>query len=495
MNHYTENTAHDSASEALPALEDLPLVVDLDGTLTLTDTLAESVVQVVQRNPLNLFMLPIWLMKGRAAFKATVARHADLHVETLPYRKSLLDYLRAERQDGREIVLATAAHCLIADRVASHLGLFDAVLATSDDVNLKGKAKLDCIRKSVGERFVYAGDSRADLPIWQASEGAILAGASPSVRAEVRRTGRIKRIFPNEGGGWLQWLRALRVHQWLKNLLLFVPLITAFAFFDTGKLATTILAFVAMSIGASATYIGNDLWDLDSDRSHPRKCQRPFASGRLPILQGAACAVLLLGLSFALAWVAAPAFAVVLAMYLVLTTAYSWFFKSRVLADVIVLSLLYTLRIVAGSFAVDIPISRWLLAFSVFTFLSLALVKRCSELVSLRQSGKVTVSGRDYQIGDLEVLWPFGVGSALAAVIVFGLFINSPETLVRYATPNLLWLVAVGLIYLFARLWITTVRGAMHDDPIVHMLENRGSFGTLLAIVAAMMAAHFVSIS
>ena len=211
----------------MPALEDLPLVVDLDGTLTLTDTLAESVVQVVQRNPLNLFMLPIWLMKGRAAFKATVARHADLHVETLPYRKSLLDYLRAERQDGREIVLATAAHCLIADRVASHLGLFDAVLATSDDVNLKGKAKLDCIRKSVGERFVYAGDSRADLPIWQASEGAILAGASPSVRAEVRRTGRIKRIFPNEGGGWLQWLRALRVHQWLKNLLLFVPLITA----------------------------------------------------------------------------------------------------------------------------------------------------------------------------------------------------------------------------------------------------------------------------
>lgn len=495
MNRYTENTTRETAREVLPEAEDLPLVVDLDGTLTLTDTLAESVVQAVRRNPLNLFKLPFWLMKGRAAFKTIVAAHADLRVETLPYRKSLLEYLGTERQRGQEIVLATAAHRSIAERVANHLRLFDAVLATSDDINLKGHTKLARIRKTVGERFMYAGDSRADLPIWQASQGAILAGASPSVTATVRRTGRIKRVFPNENSGWAVWLKALRVHQWLKNLLLFVPLVTGFAFLDTGKLATVVLAFVSMSLGASATYIGNDLWDLDSDRLHPRKRHRPFASGHLPIMQGVACAVLLLVLSFALAWLAAPAFAAILVSYLVLTTAYSWFFKTRVLADVIVLSVLYTLRIVAGSFAVDIPISRWLLAFSVFTFLSLALVKRCSELVSLRQSGKVAVSGRDYQIGDLEVLWPFGVGSALAAVIVFGLFINSPETLVRYATPNLLWLVAVGLIYLFARLWITTVRGAMHDDPIVHMMENRGSLSTLLAIVAAMMAAHFVSIS
>ncbi|VBB14141.1 UbiA family prenyltransferase [Burkholderia stabilis] len=470
----------------------LPLVVDLDGTLTPSDTLMESVIRVVRHKPSNLLRLPFWLAGGRASFKARVAEHADFRAETLPYREPLVDYLVHERRSGRKIMLATAAHRSIAERVNAHLGLFDLVIATRDETNLKGETKLVGIREQVGNDFVYAGDSKADLPVWAGAKGAILAGVAPGIAADVRSRIPVEREFSNPRANITTWCKALRVHQWLKNLLLFVPLLTAFAFFDTDKVATLALAFLAMSLGASATYIANDLWDLDNDRRHPRKRNRAFASGTLSIAKGLRCAVLLLVLAFALAFAVSPAFAGMFALYLVLTTAYSWRLKSIVLLDVLVLSLLYTYRIVAGAVAAEITVSRWLLAFSVFAFLSLALVKRCSELVLLRQSDKRASVGRDYRVGDLEVLWPFGIGASLAAVVVFGLFINAPETAARYAIPHLLWFVQIGLIYLFGRLWITTVRGAMHDDPIVHILENRGSFSMLCVMVAIVLAAHFL---
>lgn len=470
----------------------LPLVVDLDGTLTPSDTLMESVIRVVRRDPSNLLRLPFWLAGRRAAFKAKVAEHADFRAETLPYREPLVDYLARERKGGRKIVLATAAHRSIAERVNAHLGLFDLVIATCGETNLRGESKLAGIREQVGNDFVYAGDSKADLPVWAGAKGAILAGVAPGVAADVRSRVPVEREFSNSRANFSTWCKALRVHQWLKNLLLFVPLLTAFAFLDTDKVATLALAFLSMSLGASATYIANDLWDLDNDRRHPRKCNRAFASGTLSIGKGLGCAALLLVLATALAFVLSPAFAGMFALYLVLTTAYSWRLKSIVLLDVLVLSLLYTYRIVAGAVAAEITVSRWLLAFSVFAFLSLALVKRCSELVLLRQSDKPASVGRDYRVGDLEVLWPFGIGASLAAVVVFGLFINAPETAARYAIPHLLWFVQIGLIYLFGRLWITTVRGAMHDDPIVHILENRGSFSMLCVMVAIVLAAHFL---
>ncbi|MDR0244131.1 MAG: UbiA family prenyltransferase [Burkholderia sp.] len=470
----------------------LPLVVDLDGTLTLSDTLMESVIRVVRRKPSNLLRLPVWLAGGRAAFKSRVAKHADFRAEMLPYREPLIDYVANERKCGRMIVLATAAHRSIAERVAAHLGLFDLVIASGDDTNQKGETKLASIRHKLGDDFVYAGDSKVDLPIWAGAKAAVLAGVEPGVAAAVRSSKPVEQEFLNTRTNLSTWCKALRVHQWLKNLLLFVPLLTAFAFLDTDKVAALALAFLSMSFGASATYIANDLWDLDNDRRHPRKRDRAFASGTLSIAKGLGCAALLLMLAFALAFAVSPVFAGMFALYLVLTTAYSWRLKSIVLLDVLVLSLLYTYRIVAGAVAADIAVSRWLLAFSVFAFLSLALVKRCSELVLLRQSDKRVSMGRDYRVGDLEVLWPFGIGASLAAVVVFGLFINAPETAARYAIPHLLWFVQIGMIYLFGRLWITTVRGAMHDDPIVHILENRGSFGMLCVMVAMVLAAHFL---
>lgn len=474
---------------------DPPLVVDLDGTLTPTDTLVETIIKAVRCSPFILLCIPIWMMKGRECLMEAVATRARISVEDLPYRLPLLDYLRKERQRGRTIVLATAAHHSIALRVASFLGLFDHVLATGAGHDFKGKEKLQAIREKVGPTFAYAGDSRTDVPIWRAAQAAVLVDVPGDMARAIRQEVQVEREFPGESGGLGMWIRALRIHQWLKNLLLFVPLLTAFSFFELGKLTSSIVAFLAFSVAASATYIVNDLWDLDNDRAHPRKRQRPFASARLPILKGLAVAACALLLAFVLAIFVSKTFFLMLLTYLVMTSAYSWMVKEYVLMDVLMLSQLYTLRILAGSVAIGTDTSDWLLAFSGFMFLSLALVKRCTELISLQGSGKSAASGRDYQTSDLVVLWPLGVGAALCAVVVFGLFISAPETQARYGTPRMLWLVAMGLIYWLARLWVKTSRGEMYDDPVVFAIKDRGSRITVIVMVTVMLAAHFLTIT
>lgn len=471
-----------------------PLVVDLDGTLTPADTLVEAVIKVIKQSPVNLVRLPFWLMKGRAEFKDAISTRARIAAEHLPYREALLEYLRQEKAKGRQLVLATAAHHAIADAVAHHLGLFDHVLATKPGRNLKGKDKLQAIREKVGESFVYAGDAQADVPIWNGAQAAVLVAVAPSTAAMIRQSVPIEREFEGSSAGFFDWLSALRLHQWLKNLLLFVPMLTAFSFVDIDKVVRMALAFLAFCFAASATYIINDILDLESDRAHPRKRLRPFASARLPILHGLAAAPFLLFLAFGLAFAVSTGLVLMLLLYLVLTSAYSWVLKEYVLMDVLMLSLLYTLRILAGSVAVDIGASSWLLAFSAFMFLSLALVKRCAELISLEETNAEATRGRDYRVTDLVVLWPLGVSAALSAVVVFGLFISASETKDRYGTPELLWLVALGLIYWLARLWLKTSRGEMHDDPVVYAINDRGSRFTVLAMVAVVLAAHFLTL-
>lgn len=473
----------------------MALIVDLDGTLTPSDTLAESVINLVKQSPFKLLRLPAWLLSGKSKFKNAIAQHTEFSAEHLPYNESLLAYLRDQKAKGRQLVLATAAHRSIAEAVSRHLGLFDLVLATDANLNLKGKAKLQAIEDAVGKNFAYAGDSPADLPIWKAAKAAILVGVSQKITEAVRRDTPIEQEFPKEGSGLAVWVRALRVHQWLKNLLLFVPLLTAFSFLDFEKLTTMIVAFFAFSLAASATYIVNDLWDLENDRTHPRKRLRPFANAKLPISHGLVVAASALALAFILAFALPISFVLMLLLYLVLTSAYSWILKEYVLVDVLLLSVLYTLRILAGSVAVGIAVSSWLMAFSVFMFLSLALVKRCAELVSHEQNGVTASRGRDYRVTDLVVLWPLGMGAALSSVVVFGLFISAPETQSRYATPQLLWLVAFGLIYWLARLWIKTSRGEMHDDPVIYAIKDRGSRTVVFGMVIVMLVAHFSTLS
>jgi len=467
-----------------------PLVVDLDGTLTPTDTLIESLIQFFKQSPLRCFWLPLALLKGRGAFKAAVAAGTTLDPALLPYRLELIDYLRTEKAKGRKIILATAAHVSIAQKVAAHLGLFDQVLSTDSGQNLKGNAKLHAILTEVGERFTYAGDSHVDLPIWKAATTAILVATDAKTAELVRRSTVVENTFPKEPVNAHVWLSALRVHQWLKNLLLFVPLLTAFSFNTMEMLTSMAVAFLAFSLAASGTYIFNDLWDLGSDRQHPRKCKRPFARAALPIHQGLLVSIFALCASFWLSVSVSLEFTLVVCLYVVFTTIYSWALKTYALIDVLSLSLLYTLRIWAGAVAVAIPVSSWLLAFSVFIFLSLALVKRCAELVSIREAGAEVAQGRDYQVSDLVILWPMGVGAALSSVVVFGLFISAPETQARYATPQLLWLVAIGLLYWLGRIWLKTSRGEMHDDPVVYALKDHSSRILGLIMVLVVITAH-----
>jgi HAD superfamily hydrolase (TIGR01549 family) len=477
----------------MPMRDMPPLVVDLDGTLTKTDTLVESIIQLGKQHPLDLLKLPFWLIEGRAYFKERIANRATLSVQNLPYRTVLIDYLKSEKQQGRKIVLATAANHRIANAVAEyHVDLFDFVLASDERCNLKGTEKLTAIQEKVGKEFVYAGDNKADLPIWASAKAAILVNTSTDISNTVQKNTPIELEISSENASFKVWVRALRVHQWFKNLLLFVPLLTAFSFQEIDKLFAITLAFLAFSLAASGTYIANDLWDLDSDRVHPRKKYRPFASADIPILNGIAFGLGLLTLGFALAINVSLNFFWMLLLYLFVTTSYSWMLKTYVLIDVIVLSLLYTLRIIAGSIAVSVSVSSWLLAFSVFIFFSLALVKRCAELMTLSQRGLESTHGRDYRATDLVVLWPLGVGSALSAVVVFGLFISDAETQLRYATPQGLWIVAIALIYWLARLWIKTARGEMHDDPLVFAMKDFGSRMTILFMIATTLAVHFL---
>lgn len=472
----------------------LPLVVDLDGTLTPADTLVESIVALVRKSPLNLFRLIAWLFGGRAAFKRAVARHVTIDGATLPYNQPLLAWLRAEKGQGRRLVLATAAHSSIAAQVQRHLGLFDQLISTSDGDNLKGAAKLAAIRAAIGDRFVYVGNGGPDMQIWAGSEAAIAVDVPAGQLRRLRASATIEREFLSKEPRLGLWLRALRVHQWTKNVLLFVPLLTAFSFLQIGKTLDVLLAFVAFCLVASASYILNDIVDLDHDRSHPRKSGRPFASGRLPLLQGVAVSIAGLATGILVATAVSWAFVAMLLSYLLLTSAYSWTLKQYVLIDVLTLSLLYSWRILAGAVAIDVRLSSWLLAFSVFVFLSLALIKRCTELLVTQRNGRVGLRGRDYQASDLAVLWPLGVGSALCSVVIFGLFISSAETQDRYASPQLLWLAAFGLIYWLGRMWVKTSREEMHDDPIVFSFKDKGSRIVVAGIVAVMIVARFAHI-
>jgi 4-hydroxybenzoate polyprenyltransferase/phosphoserine phosphatase len=480
-----------SLAEATPSTAP-PLIIDLDGTLILTDSLAESVLQLLKSHPLAVLSLFYHFCKGRANLKDFVAKNAALDASSLPYRTDLLDYIREEKANGRTTVLATAAHHKIANSVSSHLQVFDHVIASDSNTNLKGEKKLEAIRKLVGDKFVYAGDSSADIAIWGASEAAITADTKPSITRQLKEQANLEREFTTPAANWKVWARALRCHQWVKNVLLFVPLLTGFAFQDEHAVKASILTFLAFCLAASATYIGNDLCDIDNDRKHPRKRKRPIACGQISIFAGVAVAVLLFASSLLLAGSISKDILLMVSAYVALTTLYSWVLKRYVLIDVITLALLYTFRVLAGSVATNLSMTYWLFSFSIFTFFSLALIKRCAELIALRQSRKMAAHGRDYQVADLLVLYPLGVAASICSVVVFGLYVGSVNAENHYSHPGLLWFAGVGLLYWTSRLWIKTVRGEMHDDPIVFAFKDFGSRIVVGGMITVTLLAAFL---
>jgi len=451
----------------------IPLVIDLDGTLILADLLHESSLKLLRQQPQWALAIPLWLASGKAHLKRQIASRVALEVHSLPYNEAVLAWIRRERDSGRRVVLCTASDLRYAQQVADHLGLFDEVIASDGIDNLSAQHKARLLVERFGDAgFDYAGNSQDDVAVWQRSRLAIVVNASDGVRAQARRSATVDREIERTRTGPRDWLRAMRVHQWLKNLLVLVPLAGAYRLADLPLLLQALMAFLAFGLCASAVYIINDLMDLESDRAHPRKKLRAFASGRLSVPAGLALAAVLLSASLAIALTGRPAFLLWLGVYFALTLAYSFGLKSRVIVDCLALGALYTLRIIAGCAAVGLAMSFWLLAFSLFLFLSLAFVKRFSELSLVAKLGRSDARGRGYLVSDLPLVQAMGVTAGFSAVLVLALYINGDTASHTYARPESLWLTIPILLYWISRMWMQAQRGNMHDDPVVFALRD-----------------------
>jgi 4-hydroxybenzoate polyprenyltransferase len=443
-----------------------PLCVALDHTLIRSSSALEGLLRLLKTNILLAPLALLWLLRGRAYFRSQVAQRVRLDPANLPYNHELLEWLRAERASGRRVYLCTGAHETVATDVAAHLQIFDGVLGSNESVHLEGARKTKLLEERFGTSFDYLGN-----------EGVATRGVD-AARVRPARRSRLK-----------SWIRALRIYQWAKNVLIFVPALVSHRIVELPVLQEAIVAFLCFGICASGNYLINDLLDLEADRAHARKRTRPFASGELSLGQGmlAAPLLLLLGIGTALVTLG-PMFVGVLLLYLVGTFWYSWHLKRVAMVDVLTLAGLYTVRVIAGGAAIDVAPSFWLLAFSMFMFLSLALVKRYTELHSALGQGKSAASGRGYTTDDLTLLLSCGTSSAFISVMVLALYVNEgSETLYRY--PQALWLLCPLMLYWVCRVWLKTYRGELHDDPVVFALRDRPSLLVVCLCGALVVAA------
>jgi len=478
----------------------VPLCVDLDGTLVKSDTLVDSVLVIARQRPRGLLRIPGWIAQGKASFKRHVTAAVALDVEHLPYNHALLEWLRVEAGAGREIYLATAADGALAERVAAYLGIFRGVLASDGETNLAGGNKLAAFRARFGDEFCYIGNAKPDAVLLAACVSPMVANPDRALRGAMKRAGTVPvTSFEARTPVLKSWLRAVRLHQWAKNVLIFVPLLLAHAW-NAATLTGAGVAFFSFGMCASATYIINDLLDIEADRRHPRKRKRPFAAGDLSAISGVLMVVVLMAVALALAIALPQIFANMqggydltqpykflewLGIYTMTTLTYSLYLKRTLLWDVFVLSGLYTVRILAGSAATDVAVSAWLAGFSVFFFLSLAFVKRFSELEALRERGVAVTNGRGYLVSDLEQLRALGTGAMYAAVVVLTLYINNPDNTRLYQHIARLWLVVPVMLLWLSRVWMLASRGEMHDDPVVFAITDKRSLllGVLMAAV------------
>ena len=460
------------------------IVCDLDGTLIKTDMLFESVFLLIKKNPIYILLLPFWIIKGKAFLKSEIDKIIKINPQALPYNKDVIDFLNKEKNKGSKIVLATASNQNIANNIADYLGIFDEVYGSSKDFNLKAKKKRDFLNEKYGKQnYSYIGDSSADIPVWEDAKYAYVINNGLANKHKINNLKA--EIGENPKSTLKLVIKEIRVYQWVKNFLLFIPALMAHKT-NLDIYFTLLISFIAFSLLASSVYVLNDLLDLDSDRQHPRKKNRPFASGNLSLLYGFILLPILIVISFGLSLLYLPyEFTLTLLIYYVITNFYSFKLKRLELLDIITLGSLYTIRIISGGFAVDVPISPWLLAFSMFMFISLALLKRYTELLTMLKENKLTASGRGYHVEDIDIIRSFGTASAYLSILVYALYAYSEQVQALYNKPIIMWVVAVLLLYWITRIWFLAHRGQMTDDPIVFTGKDYVSWiiGLLIGIL------------
>lgn len=476
-----------------PDQQDVPLCVDLDGTLVRTNTLAETIVGVVRLKPSILWRIPFWALQGQARLWTELTHIFRPDASILPYSKPVADLIRKEAANGRTVVLATGAHESVARDVATQFGLFSAVLATRGGEHLTGKAKAEALVSRFGTRgFDYVGDSHTDMAVFRHCRMAYVASTSRSLPSRLKRESipnvRISTHLESPGRSGL--LAALRPRQWAKNLLVFLPVLLSHRFAEVGLLLNSALAFALMCMISSAAYIFNDIGDVEADRRHPDKRHRPFARGATSIRLAMPVAVVLAVSSIAAGWFVNPGVSLLLALYLAATTLYSVWLKKLLIVDMILLAAFYILRVFLGSAATGIRISAWTDLFCLFIFSGLAAVKRYAEVRNSAARSAGFIERRAYLPGDALPLMSIGTSCFVGAVIAFGLYLGSSEVRTLYRKPDLLWLACPILLGWACRLWILSHRGELHgEDPFAFSLGDRWSqVAALLAAAVFMLA-------
>lgn len=464
------------------------LIVDLDDTLVRTDMLFETLWASLSRRWLNIFVIIGALRSGRAALKAKLQELGPVPAASLPYNEDVLAQIKAWKAQGGQVALVSASDQAIVSEIADHLGIFDAAHGSDGATNLKGSNKAEFLLDRFPDGFAYMGDSRADLAIWAHANEAITVDASASVRAGVDDLPLdATHLETRQKPLWRALSKAMRPHQWLKNALIFLPILLGHQL-DAASLGLAMLAFMAFSLIASSVYLLNDLLDLASDRAHPRKRLRPFAAGTLPLAWGTVLAPGLLLIGTLLSALVGMQFLAVMCIYYVVTTVYSFSLKRKLVIDICTLAGLYTIRIIAGGVATGTVLSVWLLAFSIFFFFALAAIKRQAELVAGAASGKDKAHGRGYLTSDLPFVSQMAVSSGYVSVLVMALYVNSEAVQTLYSNPLPLWGICLVLLYWVSRLVMITHRGWMHDDPVVFAATDKISL-----ICAALMGVLAIS--
>ena len=457
---------------------DLPLVVAVDDTLVASNLNHEAALQFIARYPFRTYRLALWLVTGKDSLAARLADRINPGIETIPLRAGVLTVVRAAQASGRPVYLASAADRRYIEQLAQRIGGIAGIFDIDVDTSLSGEGREAQLVTAFGIKgYDYIGDRPVDFGAWRSARKKLVVVHRSYFGEKVREAFPDALVVTRPRAGWREYSRALRTYQWAKNTLVFLPMIAGHRF-DLATIASTLLAFVCFCLAASSAYVINDLLDLPQDRNHPMKSSRPFAAGRIPIRDGIVLAAVSIAGAGLVAGLLPWRFAGVLSIYIVCTLAYSLFLKRKALIDVIILGGLYTLRVYGGLTAAESPPSQWLLMFSLFLFLSLAIVKRCAELSANQLSVTIKSTGRAYRVEDMNVLLSLGTAAGYGAVLVVALYLSSPEVTVLYAHPERLWLVCPMLLYWINRMLILANRGEMDDDPIIFSVRDRISWLT-----------------
>lgn len=467
--------------------QNIVLTCDLDETLVRTDTFFEAIFSLVKSNPLLIFYFPFWILKGLPYLKNQIFSKVEIDFSSLPYNQKVLDFLYIEKSKGRKLVLVTATPQFIADKVEKHLNLFDEVYGSDDKINLKSHKKANKLVELYGEKgFDYIGDSLADINVWSKCRYSYLVAKTNYSQLKIQKTIQIKEIIDTNEQIFKSIVKEIRIYQWIKNLLLFIPLIMAHNITDVLLIKKNIAAFFAFSFIASLVYVINDIFDIDNDRKHRTKKNRPFASGKLRLQYVIILIPILIILSlFSVFLFLDFNFLLILIVYFVTTSLYSFYLKKVVLLDILILSILFTLRIFAGGIATQTTLSPWLLGFTLFLFLSLAFIKRYTELEYIKSEQKSKTTGRGYITSDIPMIQSMGISSGFISVLVLVLYFNSEDVKLLYSNPLVLWAVTPIFLYWIINIWFVASRGNMHDDPVVFAAKDKVSYivFTLIGII------------